>query len=706
LNIVQNSTQSRKSNLIIAIFCVILTTLFPLILQAELATQEEADNVGQNWLSFMLYQKGAWADSQTPQITGSDLLTSGETVLARVYHIEPQGYIVVPVLKELPPIKAYSDQSYLDVNAEDGFADLLREVLSERLRLYAEYYGSLDAGQDAKSEKLFDDINYIKWNEYKIAPAEFISDLGKRDVDPGVEGEPLLTSTWHQSYPYNLYCPYGDGGQTVVGCVATATAQIMAYYQWPPSGNGSESYYWGGDNSCGGSTAGQTLSANFEHPYYWNSILDDCGGDCNPVQQDAVARLCSDVGIAFEMDYGRCGSGSWTYYATTVFPTYFYYDNSIERRFRSSYNSLNWFNLVKTEITAGRPMQYRIYSHSIVCDGWREIDGNRQYHFNYGWNDGHNTLYALDNLHCPWSGCGLDEEYMIRNIFPKPDADNDGILNADDNCALLSNVNQNDEDQDGIGDACDNCFDIDNPDQFDTDDDGLGDACDPDIDDDGILNEDDNCPYMQTMSNDDNDGDGVGDECDNCPTIINPNQFDEDYDGVGDACDGGIHIQVYDMPDCITTEPFVCDFWAVGGVTPYSWQKISGQIPYGLILSDSTLAGTPNWASNYTFSIELTDSDSPANKDTMTYEVIVSDPPPPQYICGDANVDETVTVSDAVFIINYVFISGSPAPDPLEAGDVNCDDATNVSDAVWIINYVFSEGNTPCDLNGDTVPDC
>jgi hypothetical protein len=75
------------------------------------------------------------------------------------------------------------------------------------------------------------------------------------------------------------------------------------------------------------------------------------------------------------------------------------------------------------------------------------------------------------------------------------------------------------------------------------------------------------------------------------------------------------------------------------------------------------------------------------------------------YICGDANSDETVNVSDAVYIINYVFIGGD-APDPLISGDTNCDGDINVSDAVWIINYVFIGGNIPCDTDGDSVPDC
>ncbi|HER00062.1 MAG TPA: hypothetical protein ENO22_12045 [candidate division Zixibacteria bacterium] len=75
------------------------------------------------------------------------------------------------------------------------------------------------------------------------------------------------------------------------------------------------------------------------------------------------------------------------------------------------------------------------------------------------------------------------------------------------------------------------------------------------------------------------------------------------------------------------------------------------------------------------------------------------------YICGDANGDLTVNVSDAVSIINFVFVGGQE-PDPYQSGDTNCDGSINVSDAVWIINFVFVGGNDPCDTNGDGEPDC
>jgi hypothetical protein len=63
-------------------------------------------------------------------------------------------------------------------------------------------------------------------------------------------------------------------------------------------------------------------------------------------------------------------------------------------------------------------------------------------------------------------------------------------------------------------------------------------------------------------------------------------------------------------------------------------------------------------------------------------------------ICGDVNDDLFVNVSDAVAIINYVFVGGD-APDPLCEGDADGSTEVNVSDAVRIINYVFVDGAPP-----------
>ncbi len=62
--------------------------------------------------------------------------------------------------------------------------------------------------------------------------------------------------------------------------------------------------------------------------------------------------------------------------------------------------------------------------------------------------------------------------------------------------------------------------------------------------------------------------------------------------------------------------------------------------------------------------------------------------------CGDANADGALSVSDVVYIINYLF-KGGPPPMPWEAGESNCDGNVSVSDVVNLINYLFKGGSPP-----------
>jgi len=62
---------------------------------------------------------------------------------------------------------------------------------------------------------------------------------------------------------------------------------------------------------------------------------------------------------------------------------------------------------------------------------------------------------------------------------------------------------------------------------------------------------------------------------------------------------------------------------------------------------------------------------------------------------GDANADKQVTVSDVIYVINYLF-KGGPSPVPvMEAGDPNCDGKVTVSDVIYLINYLFKSGPPP-----------
>jgi hypothetical protein len=65
-------------------------------------------------------------------------------------------------------------------------------------------------------------------------------------------------------------------------------------------------------------------------------------------------------------------------------------------------------------------------------------------------------------------------------------------------------------------------------------------------------------------------------------------------------------------------------------------------------------------------------------------------------ITGDVNADNYLNVSDAVWIISYVFADGLEPRPFLMNGDINCDKNVNVTDAIYILNHVFVGGWPPC----------
>ncbi len=204
--------------------------------------------------------------------------------------------------------------------------------------------------------------------------------------------QPLLKSKWGQDYPYSKQTRY------MTGCVATAVAQVMYYHKWPAQGKGQESYTVKFDNTV--------RSADFTKSHYdWdNMLLDYNRRNITTKQEDAVALLMNDVGIATNMQYTDRASGTQSYMAERALRNYFDYDAAMVTR---SYEGVdNFIEIVKEELRNGFPLYISGDSktgggHAWVCDGFDEED---RFHMNFGWNGQANGYYSLATLNVTSTG--------------------------------------------------------------------------------------------------------------------------------------------------------------------------------------------------------------------------------------------------------------------------------------------------------------
>ena len=204
--------------------------------------------------------------------------------------------------------------------------------------------------------------------------------------------QPLLKSKWGQDYPYSKQTRY------MTGCVATAVAQVMYYHKWPAQGKGQESYMVKFDNTV--------RSADFTKSHYdWDNMLPDYNRrNVTTKQEDAVALLMNDVGIATNMQYTDRASGTQSYMAERALRNYFDYDAAMVTR---SYEGVdNFIEIVKEELRNGFPLYISGDSktgggHAWVCDGFDEED---RFHMNFGWNGQANGYYSLATLNVTSTG--------------------------------------------------------------------------------------------------------------------------------------------------------------------------------------------------------------------------------------------------------------------------------------------------------------
>lgn len=380
------------------LYIIICSLVFHNIIQAKQITADQAIKVG---VSFLQSESVNLEHIETARFLPDTL----NHVLYYIINDENnKAFVIVSGDDAAYPIIGYSKESSfrlkdLGSNVQkwfEGYKKELRYIIQSKLPATNEI------------------IN--EWNDLLNGPT--------RSMLQGEIVSPLLKTKWNQLPYYNNLCPYdfNESKRSVTGCVATAMAQIMKYWNHPVKGVGSHSYVHAKYG---------TLSANYGITNYnWANMPNQLTASNND-----VATLMYHCGISVNMDYSPSGSGAWVISETSqidncseyAFKQYFDYSLSSVGRQRSKYSESTWIQMLKDELDNQRPIMYEGHGsgggHAFVCDGY---DAGNYFHFNWGWGgvyDGYFKINALNpGTGGTGSGSGTYNQYQkaIFNLSPNP----------------------------------------------------------------------------------------------------------------------------------------------------------------------------------------------------------------------------------------------------------------------------------------------
>lgn len=218
--------------------------------------------------------------------------------------------------------------------------------------------------------------------------------------------KPLLKSKWGQEHPFNA-----KTGYPYSGCVATAVAQMMYYYQWPAQGHGKNEYKVTYYNTM--------ASADFSESHYdWANMLTDYRYPTNATteQENAVALLMRDVGIASFMQYTPSASGTQGVLAYKALQNNFDYTAAYVTK--AMEGTSGFAEILRQELLNGCPVYLEgrpaglASGHAWVTDGF---DENGLFHMNFGWEGQGDAYYSLTNMNVSQTGSEFQGKPLAFN---------------------------------------------------------------------------------------------------------------------------------------------------------------------------------------------------------------------------------------------------------------------------------------------------
>jgi hypothetical protein len=181
-------------------------------------------------------------------VTHMEPHTVGDEIVAYIAHLNGGGYCLCGADDLVLPVYLYvPDGAYDPKNPSN---ECILWEIAERTNIYRSWVEKKDTEFQERQQAIVERSSLWKDLIAGRLPARVIEKrrlAGEHTeqnmgivADPDIMALPL-TSVWDQGPPFWDQCPtHPQGGQhCVVGCPGTAMAQIMYYWKWPSSGQGS-----------------------------------------------------------------------------------------------------------------------------------------------------------------------------------------------------------------------------------------------------------------------------------------------------------------------------------------------------------------------------------------------------------------------------------------------------------------------------------
>lgn len=288
----------------------------------------------------------------------------GGELLAYVFDLAPQGFVVVTASTDLVPVITYSHTGSFPW--EEDPLNLLLHMLRHDLSLRMKARDLVDESRIQAYHDQWDD--YLSGKILLLAPGDSWPPDGQTITGGWVETQ------WHQRSPYNDECPIDPvtSDRCVVGCVATAMGQIVNFWQYP------DSVIFSTLDSYTTETRGISIDATEA------SIPEIDYNDGFP-----SFATCADIsyacGVSVYMDYTSVGSGANHWDCAQGYRMDFDYDVADWK----DADDWDFYDVLEQNMKDSMPAQLGIvssqYGHSIVCDGFRETVTDDEWHLNFGW---------------------------------------------------------------------------------------------------------------------------------------------------------------------------------------------------------------------------------------------------------------------------------------------------------------------------------